>query len=104
MNWSFFAILVGMSLVTYIPRVLPVFMMGEKPLPPFVENVLKNVPYATLGALIFPGILLIHESIWFGLGGAVFAITIAWLGANVLVVVLGSIAFVSVMHLIVSIL
>ncbi|HJV17021.1 MAG TPA: AzlD domain-containing protein [Bacillales bacterium] len=89
--------IVGMGLVTYIPRMLPFVLFKEKELPPFIQGVLKNVPYATLGALIFPGILLIQKGdIWYGVIGACAAFIPAFLGANVIVVVLGSIAVLAV--------
>ncbi|GLB58831.1 AzlD domain-containing protein [Cytobacillus sp. NCCP-133] len=86
----------GMAIVTYIPRLLPFVLFKGKELPVFVQGILKNVPYATLGALIFPGILFINEDIWFGLLGAAASFTAAFLGANVIIVVLGSIAVLSV--------
>lgn len=92
--------IIGMGVVTYIPRMLPFVLFRGKELPAFVQGILKNVPYATLGALIFPGILFIQEDIWFGLLGAAVAFGIAFLGANVIVVVLGSIAILSLYSLI----
>ncbi|MBU8877400.1 AzlD domain-containing protein [Bacillus sp. FJAT-29790] len=86
----------GMAVVTYIPRMLPFVLFKGKEMPAILQGVLKNVPYATLGALIFPGILFINEDIWFGLLGALVALVAAYLGANVIVVVLGSIAVLSV--------
>nr|WP_187118857.1 AzlD domain-containing protein [Bacillus marasmi] len=88
--------IIGMGLVTFIPRMLPFVLFKGKQLPPFLQGVLRNVPYATLGALIFPGILLIQDDIWYGLLGAGAAFIIAWFGANVIVVVLGSIAVLTV--------
>lgn len=96
MNSQIVWMIAGMALVTYIPRLLPFVLFKGKELPDFVQGVLKNVPYATLGALIFPGILYINENIWFGLLGAAAAFIAAFLGANVIVVVLGSIAVLSV--------
>jgi branched-subunit amino acid transport protein len=84
--------IIGMGLVTYLPRMIPFILFKGKELPPFLQGVLRNVPFATLGALIFPGILLIQEDIWFGLLGAGAAFLTAYLGANVIVVVLSSIA------------
>lgn len=84
--------IIGMGAVTYIPRLLPFILFKGKELPVFIQRVLKNVPYATLGALIFPGILFIGKDIWYGLLGAVAAFLAAYLGANVIVVVLGAIA------------
>ncbi|ALC91929.1 branched-chain amino acid transporter [Bacillus sp. FJAT-18017] len=88
--------IIGMGIVTYIPRMLPFVLFKGKELPPFLQGILKNVPFATLGALIFPGILSIHEDLRFGLIGAASAFIIAFLGANVIVVVIGSIAVLSV--------
>jgi branched-subunit amino acid transport protein len=89
--------IIGMGLVTYIPRMLPFVLFKGVELPPFIQGVLKNVPYATLGALIFPAIILIQKGdIWYGLLGAATAFIAAFLGANVIVVVLGSIAVLAV--------
>ncbi|WML38731.1 AzlD domain-containing protein [Neobacillus sp. OS1-2] len=85
--------IIGMGLVTYIPRMLPFVLFKGKALPPFIQGVLRNVPYATLGALIFPAIIFIQkDDIWYGVLGAAAAFVAAYLGANVIVVVLGSIA------------
>ncbi|MDZ5470236.1 AzlD domain-containing protein [Bacillus sp. 31A1R] len=88
--------IIGMAVVTYVPRMLPFVLFRGKELPPFIQGILKNVPYATLGALIFPGILFIQEDIWYGLLGAAAAFLAAYLGANVIVVVLGSITVLSI--------
>lgn len=96
MNSTIVWMIIGMGLVTYIPRMLPFVLFKGKQLPPFIQGVLRNVPYATLGALIFPGILLIQDDIWYGILGAAAAFLIAWFGANVIVVVLGSIAVLTV--------
>lgn len=96
MNSTIVWMIIGMGLVTYIPRMLPFVLFKGKQLPPFIQGVLRNVPYATLGALVFPGILLIQEDIWYGIVGAIAAFSIAWIGANVIVVVLGSIAVLTV--------
>jgi branched-subunit amino acid transport protein len=92
MNSKILWIIVGMGVVTYLPRMLPFVLFKGKELPPFIQGVLKNVPYATLGALIFPAILIIQKGdIWYGVLGAAAAFIAAFLGANVIFVVLGSI-------------
>ncbi|MEW9501644.1 AzlD domain-containing protein [Jeotgalibacillus marinus] len=97
MNTTMVLLIVGMAVVTYIPRVLPLTILEGKEPPPFLQEVLRNIPFAVLGALIFPGILLIREGdIWFGLVGAFAAFALATVGANVMVVVIGSIAVLSV--------
>ena len=96
MESKIFWMIIGMGLVTYIPRMLPFVLFRGKELPAFIQGVLKNVPYATLGALIFPGILLIKQgNIGFGIVGAAAAFLLAFLGANVIVVVIGSIGLLS---------
>lgn len=91
MDKSVLFMIIGMGLVTYIPRMIPLVVLSNIKLPIFVQNVLKNVPYATLGALIVPGIFLISEDPLFGVIGAIAAILIAFMGANVIIVVMGSI-------------
>lgn len=94
-NKEIVIMIIGMGAVTFIPRMLPFIMFRGKELPPFLQGVLKNVPYATLGALIFPAVLYIQEDIWYGVIGALAAFIIAFLGANVIVVVMGAIAILS---------
>lgn len=88
--------IIGMGLVTYIPRMLPFVLFKGKELPSFLQGILKNVPYATLGALIFPGILFIQDDLWYGVLGAAAAFIAAFLGANVIIVVIGSITILTV--------
>ncbi|XKG66856.1 AzlD domain-containing protein [Mesobacillus maritimus] len=95
MSKEIIIMIIGMGIVTFIPRMLPFIMFRGKELPPFLQGVLKNVPYATLGALIFPAVLYIQEDIWYGVIGALAAFAVAFLGANVIVVVMGSIAVLS---------
>ncbi|WP_044748781.1 AzlD domain-containing protein [Bacillus alveayuensis] len=96
MDKTIVLMIIGMGIVTYIPRMLPLVVFNEVKMPPFLQGVLKNVPYATLGALIVPGIFFINEDIWFGVLGFLSALIAAWLGANVIIVVLTAIATLSV--------
>ncbi|XQY92722.1 AzlD domain-containing protein [Metabacillus sp. HB246100] len=91
MDNTILLMIIGMGIVTYIPRMIPLVALSQLKLPIFVQNVLKNVPYATLGALIVPGVFLISEDVFFGVVGAVAATLIAFTGANVIIVVMGSI-------------
>ncbi len=96
--WYWWMVL-GMAVVTYIPRAIPLTFLEGKELPEPVQNILRNIPYAVLGALIFPAIFFIQENIWFGIIGAIAAFGIAFTGANVMIVVLGSIAVLAVYSL-----
>jgi branched-subunit amino acid transport protein len=91
-KWYWWMIL-GMAIVTYIPRVVPLTFLEGRELPPLVSGVLRNIPFAVLGALIFPAILFVQEgNLLFGLIGAIAAFALAFAGANVILVVMGSIA------------
>ena len=99
MSMTMAAIVLGMSIVTYIPRMLPFVLLKGKELPSFWQDILKNVPYATLGALIFPGILTFHANMAFALAGAAAAFLLAFAGANIIITVLGSIGILTVLSL-----
>lgn len=92
--------LLGMALATYIPRMIPLTFLEGKELPPIVSGVLRNIPYAVLGALIFPAILFVQEgNILFGIIGTAVAFLIAILGGSVMTVVLGTIGVLAIYSL-----
>ncbi|ALS78045.1 MULTISPECIES: AzlD domain-containing protein [Planococcus] len=99
MNSWYWWMILGMAVVTYIPRAIPLTFLEGRELPAAVQNVLRNIPYAVLGALIFPAIFFIQENVWFGIIGAIAAFGFAIAGANVMLVVLGSIAVLAVYSL-----
>lgn len=102
MGISYWWMILGMTLVTYIPRAIPLTFLQGIELPPFLSGVLRNIPFAILGALIFPAIFYIQEGdYFFGILGAVVAFGIAYAGANVIFVVLGAIAALAIYSLIV---
>lgn len=101
MDGKWLWMILGMGAVTYIPRMLPLVAMKAEGVPPFLQGILKNVPYAVLGALIFPAIFVIHTGdlrhittgdFLFGLIGGAVAFITAYLGWNIIFVVLSSIA------------
>lgn len=92
MGPTYWWMLFGMALVTYLPRMIPLTFLDGKELPPIVSAVLGNIPYAVLGALIFPAILFVQEgNILFGVVGTTVAFLIAGFGGGVMSVVLGTI-------------
>lgn len=84
-------IVVGMALVTYIPRLLPFIFTTDKPYPNKVRQFLSYLPFAILGALIFPGILSSTGDTASAVVGLVTALILAWLRAHLIIVVGGSI-------------
>ncbi|HEX7056276.1 MAG TPA: AzlD domain-containing protein [Bacilli bacterium] len=92
MNQEALLIVLGMALVTYIPRMLPLVVLQHLKLPAFLRRQMELIPYAVLGALIFPGVLYSTASIWSAVAGATVAVLLSLLRANLLLIVLGSIA------------
>lgn len=85
-------IIIGMSLATMVPRMIPAFLVDKLQFRPWVNRWLSAIPYAALGALIFPGILtVIPEEPVIGLIGGAVAIILACFGLNVVLVVLGAV-------------
>jgi len=100
MGATYWWMLIGMALATYIPRMIPLTLLEGKELPPVVSGVLRNIPYAVLGALIFPAILFVQEgNILFGVIGAATAFLIAIIGGGVMSVVLGTIGVLAIYSL-----
>ncbi|HET7629658.1 MAG TPA: AzlD domain-containing protein [Bacillales bacterium] len=84
-------IIIGMAVVTYVPRMLPLVVFDAKKLPPKLREMLKNVPFAALGALIIPGVFLFNDDWLFGVLGASTAMATAYAGVNLTLVVLSSV-------------
>jgi branched-subunit amino acid transport protein len=81
-----------MTAVTYLPRLLPAAAMDRIEFPTWFEKWLKSIPYAALGALIFPGIILVKEDQpLIGLGGGLVALVLSLLRVHVTLVMVGSI-------------
>ena len=62
-NPELFFCIAGMFLVTYLPRVLPLFLFGNGTVSPQFEQWLRYVPPAIFGALVCSGIFLEGDSI-----------------------------------------
>jgi branched-subunit amino acid transport protein len=50
-------VIFGMMAVTYIPRLIPLITLADRPLPPLAKRFLQFIPYTALGALIIPGVI-----------------------------------------------
>ena len=87
-----FIIIIGMSLVTMIPRIIPAFIVERIIFKDWINRWLSAIPYAALGAMIFPGILYVKENEpSVGIIGGIVAIVLALLGLNIMFIVVGSI-------------
>lgn len=95
-----YLIIIGMALVTYLPRVLPLLFLRNLKLPPGLQRFLSFIPYTLLGSLIFPGIFHSTGSLLPALVGAFTAFVLAWLEVNLLLIVIGSVITTTLIQLI----
>jgi branched-subunit amino acid transport protein len=58
---QYLLMILGMWLVTYIPRCLPVSFLAQRQLPEWLIEWLDLIPVAIFGALIFPDLFLAGE-------------------------------------------
>jgi branched-subunit amino acid transport protein len=89
-----------MSLVTYIPRMLPIIYLNNKKLPDRLKRFLYFIPFAALGALIFPGVLTSTKTPQSALVGSIVSVILAYLRLNLVLVVIGGIGSVLFFELI----
>jgi branched-subunit amino acid transport protein len=73
----------GMAAVTYLPRLLPLWLFTSKPLPRLMITWLRYVPVAILAAMLFPALLVTDRGIELGvhnvyLWASVPTLIVAW--------------------------
>jgi branched-subunit amino acid transport protein len=80
---TIFLAIVGMGVVTYLPRLLPVWVLSQRTLPPLAVAWLRFVPVAVLAALLLPGLVMPEQRLDLSfnnlyLWAAIPAIVVAW--------------------------
>jgi branched-subunit amino acid transport protein len=92
-------IILGMTLVTFLPRYGTLALLGRVELPKPIFRALKFVPAAVLSAIILPALLLKDDKLYIALDNSylvagIFSGVIAWRTRNLmLTIVLGMAAF-----------
>lgn len=85
-------LILGMSLVTYLPRALPAAAAGRLRLHAKAEKFLRLIPYTAMAALLFPGVLEVDPSRpEIGIAGGLAAGVLAWRGCPVILCVVSAI-------------
>ncbi|MFO7819823.1 MAG: AzlD domain-containing protein [Halanaerobacter sp.] len=92
-------VVVGMAVVTYIPRLLPLALFSNFKLPPFLKRFLEFIPYTALSALIFPAILSATGNLASAILGAGTAVILAYFETNLFLIVGSSIGSVLIYNL-----
>ena len=93
MRTDILILVLGMTLVTYIPRMLPAVLLEKLRFGSKAEKFLQLIPYTAMAALVFPGILTMDAARpYIGLAGGAAAALLAWKRLPVIVCVLAAIA------------
>lgn len=98
---KYWLLVLGMGVVTYLPRMVPIVFLNNVRLPRFWQSFLGFTPYAALGALIFPGILFSTGDMYSAIFGGLISLMLALTRMNITLVVLGGIAAVYMWNLLV---
>lgn len=101
MNYPVLMLILGMAVVTYIPRALPAVVIERVKLNPKVEKFLRLIPYTAMAALIFPGIVNVDsQRPEIGILGGIAAGILAWMKKPIIVCVTTAIAVDLVLYLV----
>ncbi len=82
-----FFTMIGMGLVTFLPRLLPLWLFSSRDLPPLVISWLRYVPVAVLSAMLLPSLVMPDGRIDVGFGNlflwvAIPVFVVAWKTRN----------------------
>jgi len=100
MNYPVIFLILGMAVVTYIPRAFPAIFIDRTKPSPKVGKFLRLIPYTAMAALIFPGVLSVDaERLEIGIVGGAAAGILAWLKCPVIICVIAAIAVDMVLYL-----
>ncbi|SEA47912.1 Branched-chain amino acid transport protein [Desulfuromusa kysingii] len=74
--FDYLFLFMGMGLVTYLPRTLPLIYLAHKKLPQWLTDWLELIPVAILSALLAPGLFTDGSSRSLSLGKTEFIVAI----------------------------
>ena len=58
-----FIVILGMTVVTYLPRLLPVLVLSSRSLPPILATWLRYIPISVMAAMVMPSLILQDQQI-----------------------------------------
>ena len=82
MTHNVYHYILGMALVTYLIRVLPLTLIRKEITNTTIRSFLYYVPYVTLAVMTFPSILTATQSPISAWAALVAGIALAWFGAS----------------------
>lgn len=102
MNLDILILILGMAVVTYIPRAIPAVLIDKINFTPKAEKFLRLIPYTAMSALIFPGVFSVDTvRPEIGIIGGVVAGVLAWRKLPVMVCVLAAIVADFILYLVI---
>ena len=85
-------LIIGMMLVTMLPRIIPFYAFDIKKLPVFIRIILDLIPFTVLGALILPGGLNgISNEIGVSIICLIVAAIISWRKGGIVLPIVGAV-------------
>ena len=92
MNNNTIILIFGMSIVTYLPRLLPFLFLSNRQIPGRLNVFLKCIPAAAIGALIIPSVLTATPDMPVAaVAGMMFTLILGWWRGGIILPVLGSV-------------
>jgi branched-subunit amino acid transport protein len=89
---SYLPLILGMMMVTFLPRLLPLIILTERPLHPLLKRFFIYIPYTALGALIVRGVMQATSGMMVAtLVGLGVAASCSWFKGGLVLSVLASI-------------
>lgn len=100
-----FLTILGMALVTYVPRFLPTWLLSSRSLPPLATTWLRYVPVAVLAAMLLPSLIVQETRVsliprYLFLYAALPTILVAWKTKSLLGAVTVGVGIVAVARLV----
>lgn len=89
--------LVILSVVTYIPRVIPL-IINKQIESNYIKSVLYYMPYCVLGAMTFPAVFYSTKNIIISIVGTAVGILLAYKRKSLIQVAMGSVFIVYIMN------
>lgn len=90
-----------MTIVTYLPRMLPLVFFRKKISNVYIRSFLIYMPYGILAAMIFPGIFYSTSSYISAVCGMIAALILSYMRKGLLTVALTSVITVFIVELII---
>lgn len=89
---SYLPLIIGMTLVTYIPRLAPLVLLNNKKMNKKIEEFLRYIPYTSLSILIIRGIITSSDKMMIPtIMGVGIAAIISYIKGNLVLAVLAGI-------------